>query len=121
MNSWDELTELTKGKEFVVSKVKLKNSNIQIEGEFELPELAKLKHSELIFISAFIKTHGSIKEMEKLFGISYPTVKNKLKEVSGKLGFIVEETSVAINNNSDVLDMIKNGELSVEEALKRMK
>ena len=39
-----------------------------------------------VFIGAFVRSHGSIKEMERLFGVSYPTIKNRLNRLSQALG-----------------------------------
>jgi hypothetical protein len=72
---WQELTRLTQGKPIVVEKIRLLESDIAIEGSFELPPLARLSAEDQIFIAAFVKCHGSIKEIERIFGISYPTVK----------------------------------------------
>lgn len=117
MSSWSELTSLTKGQEIVVERIRITHSGIRIEGEFELPSLAQLDASEQVFISAFIQTHGSIKEMEKLFGISYPTVKNRLNQISKKLNFVITNPPAS---KSDLLDKLENGEISVEKALEEL-
>jgi len=36
----------------------------------------------------FVRSHGSIKEMERTFGISYPTVKNRLNRISAQLELV---------------------------------
>ena len=77
-HTWQELTQLTKGDEILVEKVRLVKKDIAIEGQFELPPLSRLAFEDQIFIITFIRSHGSIKDMEELFGISYPTVKNRL-------------------------------------------
>ena len=78
MNSWKELIRLVNGKEFSVRKVRVPSEDIEIQGDFEIPPLAKLSMEDQIFSAAFIASHGSIKKMEELFGISYPSVKNRL-------------------------------------------
>ena len=115
---WQELTKLTRGEAFSVEKVKLTGHDIAIEGSFVLPPLARLTAEDQLFVTAFVRSHGSIKEMESLFGISYPTVKNRLNAISAQLPF------VDINPPSpgkDVLDQLDKGEISVEEALSRLK
>ena len=115
---WNELTRLTQGTSFTVERVRLKDKDIVVEGSFELPPLARLTAEDLLFITAFVRSHGSIKEMEAQFGISYPTVKNRLNAITSLLPF------VDINPPSpkrDVLDQLERGEISVDEALKRMK
>ncbi len=49
-----------------------------VEGEFELPLLTKLNAEDQDFIMNFIKTSGNLKELAKLYGVSYPTVRNRL-------------------------------------------
>jgi len=52
-----------------------------VEGLYELPLLAGLSAEEQVFIIEFIKASGSLKEMARLFGLSYPTVRNRLDEI----------------------------------------
>jgi hypothetical protein len=65
----------------------------------------------------FIKVHGSIKEMEQAFGISYPTVKARLNKINDSLGFV---ESKKVNQKADVLGMLERGEMSVDQALKEL-
>ncbi|MBN2200310.1 MAG: DUF2089 family protein, partial [Candidatus Aminicenantes bacterium] len=85
---WQELTKITRGAPISVERVRLKDTGIVVEGSFELPHLARLTMEDQIFVIAFVRSHGSIKEMERLFGISYPTVKNRLNAISGRLEFV---------------------------------
>ena len=77
-HEWHDLTDLTGDREFVVTNVRLKDSGIAIEGEFEIPLLAGLRYEDQVFVGEFVRCHGSIKHMEKAFGVSYPTIKNRL-------------------------------------------
>ncbi len=117
-NDWQELTKLTQGAPFAVERVRLKDKDIVLEGSFELPPLARLTVEDQVFLTAFIRGHGSIKEMEGLFGISYPTVKNRLNAIVAQLPFIDVNPPAA---KSDVLARLERGEISVDEALKQMK
>jgi hypothetical protein len=59
--------------------------------------------------------------MERLFGISYPTVKNRLDRLAGKLKMVeVEPPAPEAPQNSEVLDMLARGEISAAEAIKRL-
>ena len=55
-----------------------------------------------IFVAAFVRCHGSIKQMEKFFGVSYPTIKNRLNRIASSLEFVdtdkilVDRTGVPI-------------------------
>ena len=111
---WKDLTGLTGEREFVVERIRLRESGIAIEGQFELPSIVKLTAEDQIFVAAFVRSHGSIKQMEKLFGVSYPTVKNRLNRIGKQLPFveIKEETK-----GKSVLDQLEAGQITVEEAL----
>jgi len=85
---WFELIKFTNNEDFLIEKIRLKHGNITVEGEFELPPLSGLSNDDQIFIIAFLKSHGSIIDIEKLFGISYPSVKNRLNKISKQLAFV---------------------------------
>jgi len=115
---WNELTKLTQGAAFSVERIRIKDKDIAIEGSFELPPLARLTAEDQLFVMAFVRSHGSIKDMEAQFGISYPTVKNRLNAISSLLPFIEVNPP---SSRRDILDQLEKGEISVDEALKRMK
>lgn len=114
---WFELIKFTDNQDFVIEKVRLKEKNITIEGEFKLPPLSRLSNDDQIFIIAFLKTHGNIRDMEKLFGISYPSVKNRLNKISKHLEFV--EVNPPTEKN-EVLEQLYKDEITVEEALEKL-
>src|SRR5256885_1793802 len=85
-SDWHALTSLTKGRPFTVERVKLDNG-VAIEGSFDLPALARLDADDQVFVAAFVRCHGSIKQMEAFFGVSYPTIKNRLNRLSEQIPF----------------------------------
>ncbi len=115
---WQELTKLTRGEAFTVERVKMVDRDISIAGSFALPPLAKMTAEDQLFVTAFVRSHGSIKEMEALFGISYPTVKNRLNAISAQLPFVDINPP---SSGRDILDELDKGEISVEQALERLK
>jgi hypothetical protein len=116
-NDWHELTDLTGDRGFLVTEVRL-DTGISIQGEFELPPLARLRYEDQVFVSEFVRSHGSIKDMEKAFGISYPTVKNRLNRIIGQLQLV--EVGVQPLQD-DTLDLLERGEISADEAAARLK
>jgi len=117
MNDWHELTDLTGDRRFLVTEIRLE-TGISIQGEFELPPLARLRYEDQVFVSEFVRSHGSIKDMEKAFGVSYPTVKNRLNRIIDQLQLVeVGTTSTA----DDTLDLLERGEISADEAAKRLR
>jgi hypothetical protein len=114
---WQELTRMTQGKPLTVERVRLVDSDIAIEGSFSLPPLASLSAEDQVFVMAFIRCHGSIKDMEQMFGISYPTVKNRINRIARQLEF-VEITR--ISPQEEVITELEHGDISAEEAIRRL-
>jgi len=121
-NEWHELTDLTGDREFAVTSVRLSKGGIEIRGEFELPTLARLRYEDQVFVSEFVRSHGSIKEMEKSFGISYPTVKNRLNRIAAQLQLVeIAVAEAPARPVDDVLGMLERGEITADEAAERMR
>ena len=116
-SEWQELTQLTHGQPIVVERVRLTDKNIVIEGRFELPQLARLSAEDQVFITAFVRCHGSIKEMEQIFGVSYPTIKSRLNRIAQSLEFV--ETNPA-PSRAEVLNRLKSGEISAQDAIREL-
>jgi hypothetical protein len=116
MGEWHELTDLVGDRPFVVTAVKLADSGITIAGEFELPPLGGLRYEDQVFVSEFVRSHGSIKHMEKAFGISYPTVKNRLNRITQQLKLVEVEQ---VSERDEIFDLLERGEITVEEASER--
>ncbi len=101
----------------MVERVRIADKDIAIEGSFELPQLARLGVEDQIFIIAFVRSHGSIKEMERVFGVSYPTIKSRLTTIAGSLEFV--ETNPTASK-SEILDRLRRGEMTAEDAIREM-
>ena len=114
---WQELTHLTQGQPIVIERVRLTEKNIAIEGSFELPQLARLAMDDQIFITAFVRSHGSIKEMERIFGVSYPTIKSRLTRIADSLEFV--ETNPT-PSKAEILGRLQRGEITAEDAIREM-
>jgi len=114
---WQELTQLIQGQAIVVERVRLAEKGIAIEGQFELPQLARLSMDDQIFITAFVRSHGSIKEMERVFGVSYPTIKSRLTRIADSLEFV--ETNPT-PSKSEILARLQRGEITAQEAIREM-
>ncbi len=119
-HDWQQLVKMSGSRSLIVEKVYIPDLDIHIEGEFVIPEFMTLNADDQIFTAGFIKSGGSIKEMEKMFGISYPTVKNRLKKISSVLGGMDIKTEWKQPVMS-VLDLLEKGEISVDEAMEELK
>ena len=93
---------------------RLAETGIAIEGEFELPTLLELTAEDQVFLAAFVRSHGSIKKMEQFFGVSYPTIKNRLNKIAERLEFVEIDSGPA---KDDIIDRLERGEINVEQAI----
>jgi hypothetical protein len=118
ITEWKELTRLTGGDAIIIQKVKLSGKEISIEGEFELPPLARLTMEDQVFVAMFVRSHGSIKEMEQVFGVSYPTIKNRLNRIAGQLEGVRIDS---VQPKSEVLAQLERWEITVDEAIRKLK
>ena len=119
-SEWSELTRLTGGRPFRVERVRLVDDDIALEGDFELSSLARLAANDQAFVAAFVHCHGSIKQMETWFGVSYPTVKNRLNRIAKSLDFAEFDVEPGQAQTGAVLDQLERGEVTVDEALEAL-
>jgi hypothetical protein len=117
LSDWQELTRLTQGRPIIVERIKLADKDIAIEGSFELPQLARLSLEDQVFVTAFVRSHGSIKEMERIFGVSYPTIKARLNRLAEGLEFVDTNPTPS---RGEILDRLKQGEISAQDAIREL-
>lgn len=114
---WQDLTRLTQGAPFVIERVRLTQTDIAVEGAFELPPLARLTAEDQVFVMAFVRSDGSIKEMERVFGVSYPTIKSRLSRIASQ--FQMVET-VTTPPREDIIAALERGEITAQQAIERL-
>ena len=119
---WQALTRLTAGVPFEIERLRLTDQDVAIEGRFELPPLARLAAEDQTFVAAFVRCHGSIKQMEKFFGVSYPTIKNRLNRIGALLPFAEIEPAAEPERPStnDLLSRLERGEMTAKDVLAQL-
>ncbi len=118
-HDWQAFTALTGGATFTVERVRLENG-VAIDGAFELPALARLTAEDQVFVAAFVRCHGSIKDMEAFFGVSYPTIKNRLNRIGAQLP-LAEVVPPKPRSPDDLLSALERGELTVQDVLSQLR
>ena len=123
-HDWQALTRLTGGSAFQIERIRLADQDVAIEGHFELPPLAQLAAEDQTFVAAFVRCHGSIKQMEKYFGVSYPTIKNRLNRIGALLPFAEIEPATEPEprrpSASNLLSHLERGEMTVKDVLAQL-
>lgn len=72
-----------------------------VSGSFDLPILAQLPEQDQEFIVRLIEASGSLKEMARMYGISYPTVRNRLDSLIDKMAQIRKKTDANTEEGGD--------------------
>ena len=120
---WQTLSRITAGAAFEIERVRLVETDVALEGRFEIPPLARLSADDQIFVAAFVRCHGSIKQMEKFFGVSYPTIKNRLNRIGALLPFAEIDPAPEPERatTGELLSRLERGEMNVKEVLSQLR
>jgi hypothetical protein len=116
-SDWQDLLRIAQGSPIVIERIGIPEKQLAVEGQFTLPELARLTLEDQVFVIAFIRSHGTIKEMEQTFGVSYPTIKARLNRISSQLEFIEINPSAS---RTDVLQQLNAGDISAADAIRAL-
>ncbi len=103
----------------LVTKLVFPESGVQIEGTFRLNEFALLAPDQLEFLRLYIKVRGNLKEVERILGLSYPTIRARFDGLLRALGY---EPELEGNEAREaILRALEKGELEPSEAAERLK
>jgi hypothetical protein len=107
-----------------------------MRGEFQSGQLSTLSDDQLTFIKVFMSARGNLTEVERVLGISYPTIRNKLDEINNVLNRTDETAETSQNKSSlvketkttssedtrkDILQQVADGRLSPTEAVQKLR
>ncbi len=70
----------------------------EVQGQYQLPPLASFSPEDQEFILNFLKVSGSLKDMAKLLQLSYPTVRNRLDEIIGRIKLTEQQNNTGKEN-----------------------
>ena len=103
----------------LVTRLEFPNSGVTVEGHFRLNEFALLPPQSLEFLRLYIKVRGNLKEVERVMGLSYPTVRSRFEDVLRALGY--EDEIEASDARDDAIAALERGEINADEALERIR
>lgn len=122
------------GGPLVVTECRCANCQLKMQGEFRPPLFATLSDDQLTFIRAFLRVRGNLSEMEKVLGVSYPTIRNKLDEINKSLERIESSLRGDESRNAPesepnptedarraILQKVAAGEISAADAVEEIK
>lgn len=111
------------GSNMQVTRLKCAQCGTELTGQFEACRFCALEEKHLRFVEVFLQCRGSIKEVEKALGVSYPTVKNMLDAALTALGLDEKSTQAkarAQEERSEILSRLSKGELDVDAAVQAL-
>ncbi len=108
------------GESLEVTRLRGPNSGVVIEGNFLPNEFALLDRESLDYLRLFVKVRGNLKEVERMLGVSYPTVRARFEQLLRALGYeaAAEEPGPS---RAEVLGQLERGEITAEEATRALK
>lgn len=107
------------GETLEVTRLRGPTSGVVIEGEFLPNEFALLDADQLEYLRLFVKVRGNLKEVERMLGVSYPTVRARFEGLLRALGYEVADD--VGDARSEVLASLERGEITAEEATRALK
>lgn len=114
------------GEPLTITRLHCRACDTSIEGQFYAGRLAQLSQRQLEFVETFLLCEGKIKAVEERLGISYPTVRSRLREVIMAMGYELQgddesDPPLSEGDRKRVLDDLAAGRLSSEEAIAMLK
>ncbi len=106
------------GEPLLVTRLECDASGVVIEGRFTPNEFALLQADHLEFLRIFVKVRGNLKEVERVLGLSYPTVRLRFEKLLLALGYEVADD--ILEERTGILDRLEAGDIDAEEAARRL-
>ncbi len=107
-----------------VTRLYCRHCDTALEGHFDLGRFYELSPEQLRFVEIFVRCQGKLNRVQEELGLSYPTVRSRLHDVIRALGYEVdeeEESPVTAETRQAVLAALATGEISAEEAARRLR
>lgn len=130
----------TCGGEFAVTELTCTVCDTVVRSRYAPCPFCSLSPEDLAFMLVFVKNRGNVKDMERELGVSYWTIRGRLNEVITAMGFETpadestddaeasppkrgadaSKASSLKAGRQEILDALKRGELTPDEAATRL-
>jgi hypothetical protein len=100
-----------------VTELRFPSSGVTVRGDFTLNEFATLTPDNLEFLRLYVRVRGNLKEVERVLGVSYPTVRARFDTLLRAIGYEPE----AADPQSEVLERLERGEITPDEAARKLR
>ncbi len=91
----------------------------EVHGRFAPCPFCRLTPDQTVFLQMFVQARGNLTELEKILGVSYPTVRGKLDEIIALVGAPPVRPPRA--DRRSVLERIATGDLTPEQGLSELR
>lgn len=111
------------GERMLVTKLRCSHCGTELSGEFAPCRFCRLEEKHLQFVETFLRCRGSIKEVERALGVSYPTVKNMLDAALTALCLDEKPELRALREKeerAEILQRLSDGEIDVDTAIEAL-
>jgi hypothetical protein len=114
--------------ELAVTRLRCGSCGTTLEGEFSVGRFARLSRDQTALLESFLRSRGNLRDVERVLGISYPTVRARVEALVRALGFgprSDDETTLddaatspppAAQTRESILERLARREITAEDA-----
>jgi len=90
---------------------------LRLEGRFSVSILSQLPPEDQALIIAFVRSFGSIKKIQEILGVSYPTARTRIAGIVERLDLLMQAPEA---REDEILTLLSQGDISFREAIERL-
>src|SRR5205823_1335506 len=107
------------GKGLEITRLTCPSCHTELSGSFAACEFCSLTADDRALLKVFLASRGNMKDLERHLGVSYPTARARFDALLGRIGIEVARDAVP-DPSLDVLDALARGDITLDEATKRL-
>ena len=109
------------GGSLAITRLQCLACGTEVAGTFALGGMAGVREPHASLLELFLRVRGNVKEMERVLGLSYPTVRARLEEALAAAGLDRPAEPVATDEEAAaeraaILDQLERKEITAAEA-----